>query len=130
MSNLKSISNFIIFTILFASLILFTIPEDIVFAEDEFEKHKLEKEIEQAKKERERIEEEQKKVAEQAKEDRKQLEERIKEFLKIEFEDDDLGSGNIADWVLIGTVVLIVGVIGNTGYKILKPKKRKIVSTK
>ena len=130
MSNLKSISNFIIFTILFASLILFTVPEDIVFAEDESEKHRLEKEMEQAEKERERIEEEQKKVAEQAKEDRKQLEERIKEFLKIEFEDDDLGSGNIADWVLIGTVVLIVGVIGNTGYKILKPKNRKIVSTK
>ncbi len=63
MSNLKSISNFTIFTILFASLILFTIPEDIVFAEDESEKHRLEKEMEQAKKEREGVEEEQKKVA-------------------------------------------------------------------
>jgi len=129
MSNLKSISNFTIFTILFASLILFSVPADVVFADDESEKHRLEKEREQAKKERERLEEEQKKVAEQAKEDRKQLEEKIKKSLKIEF-DDDLGSGNIADWVLVGTVVLILGVVGNTGYKILKPKKRKIASTK
>lgn len=123
----KSIFDFTIFTILFASLILFTFPADNVFAEDESEKHKLEKEREQAKKDREKLEEEQKKTAEKAKEDRKQLEERIKKSLKIEF-DDDLKSGNFADWVLIGTVILILGVVGSTGYKIIKPKKRKIPS--
>ena len=126
MGNLKSISDFTIFIILFASLILFSFPTDRVFAEDESEKHRLEKEREQAKKERERLEEEQKKTSENAKEDRKQLEERIKKSLKIEF-DDDLQSGNFADWVLVGTVILIVGVVGSTGYKIINPKKRKII---
>lgn len=127
MSNSKSIFNFTIFTILFSSLILCSFPADIVFAEDESEKHRLEKEREQAKKEKERLEEEQKKADEQAKEDRKQLEERIKKFLKIDF-DDDLKSGNFADWVLVGTVLLIAGVVGSTGFKIIRPKKRKIAA--
>jgi hypothetical protein len=125
MSNPKSISNFTIFTILFTSLILFSFPADSVFAEDESEKERLEKEREQVKKDREKLEEEQKRTAEKAKEDREQLEERIKKSLKIEF-DDDLKSGNFADWVLIGTIILILGVVGSTGYKIIKPKKRKI----
>ena len=125
MNNQKSISNFIIFTILFASLILFTFPADRVFAEDESEKHKLEKQRELEKRERERFEEKQKKASEKAKEDREKLEERIKNSLRIDF--DDLRSGNLADWVLVGTVILISGVIGSTGYKIIKPRKRKIV---
>ena len=88
----------------------------------------MEIEREQAKKEKERLEEDQKKVAEQAKEDRKQLEERIIKSLKLD--EKILQSGNIADWILVGTIVLIVGVIASTGYKILKPKKRKITPVK
>lgn len=125
MSNPKLIFNFSIFTILFAGLILFSFPVDIVFAEDELEKDRLEKEREQAKKDNERLEEEQKKAVEQAKEDGKQLEERINKFLKIDF-DDGLKSGNFADWVLFGTVLLIAGVAGSTVFKIIRPKKRKI----
>ena len=130
MGILKSISNFSIFTILIASLILTESPAEITFADDESEKKQLEKEREQAKKENERLEEEQKKVAEKAKEDRKQLEEKIKKSLKLEFDKEILQSGNIADWVLVGTIFLIVGVVGSTGYKIMKPKKRKIMPTK
>ena len=130
MDNLKSVSSVTIFTILFASLIFSTFPAEIIFAEDESEKDRLEKEREQTKKENERLEEEQKKASEQAREDRRQLEEKIKESLKLEFDDDILQSGNIADWVLIGTIALIVGVIGSTGYKIMKPKKQKITQTK
>ena len=126
MDNLKSVSNLTIFTILFASLIFSVIPVEIALGDDESEKKRLEKEREQAKKENEKLEEEQKKVTEQAKEDRKQLEEKIKKSLKLEFDNEILQSGNIADWVLVGTIILIVGVIGSTGYKIIKPKKRKI----
>ena len=130
MDNLKSISNIPIFTILFTGLILLSIPMEFGFADDDSEKYKLEKEREQAKKEKEKLEEEQKKVAEQAKEDRKQLEKKIKKSLKLEFDDDILKSGNIADWVLVGTISLIVGVIGSTGYKIIKPKKRNTTTIK
>lgn len=130
MDDLKSVSNLTIFTILFACLIFSAFPAEVTFAEDESEKDRLEKEREQTKKENERLEEEQKKASEQAREDRKQLEERIKESLKLEFDHDILQSGNIVDWVLVGTIFLIVGVIGITGYKIMKPKKRKIAPTK
>ena len=130
MGILKSILNFSIFTILIASLILTASPAEITFADDESEKKQLEKEREQAKKENERLEEEQKKVAEKAKEDRTQLEEKIKKSLKLEFDKEILQSGNIADWILVGTIVLIFGVVGSTGYKIMKPKKRKIMPTK
>ena len=126
MGSLKLISNFTIFTILFASLIVFSVHIDSGFAEDESEIQKLEQEREQAKKEKEKLEEEQKKVTEQEKEDRKQLEKRIKESLKIDF--DGFQSGRFADWILVGTVILISGVVGSTGYKIMRPKKRKIVS--
>ena len=130
MGILKSILNFSIFTILIASLILTASPAEITFADDESEKKQLEKEREQAKKENERLEEEQKKVAEKAKEDRTQLEEKIKKSLKLEFDKEILQSGNIADWILVGTIVLIFGVVGTTGYKIMKRKKREIMPTK
>lgn len=123
MDNLKTDCNLAIFTILFTSLIFSSIPTDFAFADDDSEEHEMEKEREQEKKEQERSKEEQKKVSEQDREDRKKIEERIKESLK--FDDDIIKSGNIGDWVLVGTVVLILGVIGNTGYKIIKPKKRK-----
>jgi len=130
MDNLKTVSNLTIFSILFSSLIFSSIPTDFAFADDDSKEHELEKEREQAKKEKERLKEEQKKVSEQDREDRKKLEERIKESLKFEFDNDIIKSGNIGDWVLVGTVILILGVIGNTGYKIIKPKKRKIAPAK
>lgn len=130
MDNLKTVSNLTMFTILFTSLIFSSIPTDFAFADDDSEEHELEKEREQEEKEAEQLKEEQKKASEQNREDRKKLEERIKESLKLEFDDDIIKSGNIGDWVLVGTVILILGVIGNTGYKIIKPKKRKTAPTK
>jgi len=130
MGDLKSISNFSIFTILIAGSIFTIIPAEIAFADDELEKKKLEKESEQAKKENERLKEQEKKTTEQEKEDRKQLEERIKELMKLDFDKKFLQSANIGDWVLFGTIILIVGVVGTTSYKIIKPKKRKIVPIK
>jgi len=109
-------------------LIISPMSVDYVFAEDDLEKKRLEEQRELEKKERERFEEERKKTEKQSKEERKKFEEDIRESLKIEF--DDLGSGSFADWVLVGTVILIIGVIGSTGFKILRPKKRKIVPTK
>ena len=120
MNNLRSVSNLSIFAILFISLIFSSISADFAFADDDSEEHEMEKEREQTKKEQERLKE---KVSEQNKEDSKKLEERIKDSLK--FDNDIIKSGNIGDLVLVGTVILIMGVIGNTGYKIIKPKKRK-----
>ena len=128
MDNLRSVSNLSIFAILFTSLIYSSIPADFAFADDDSEEHEMEKEREQTKKEQERLKEKQKKVSEQNKEDSKKLEERIKDSLK--FDNDIIKSGNVGDWVLVGTVILIMGVIGNTGYKIIKPKKRKTTPAK
>jgi len=130
MGHLKPVSNIVVFTILFTSLIFHVIPTEIAFADDKSEKDKLEKEREQAKKEKERLEEEQKKADERAREDSKHFEERLKESLKLDFGDGVLPSGNIGDWVLAGTIILIVGVVGSTGYKIMKPKKQKIRQSK
>jgi lipid II:glycine glycyltransferase (peptidoglycan interpeptide bridge formation enzyme) len=118
-----------IFLILIPGLFFFPITNS-AFAEDESEKKRLEEQREQEKKARERLEEQLKKAEEKDKEQQKKFNESLRESLKIEFEDDDLGSGNLADWVLMGTLVLIVGVFASTGYKILKPKKKTIVSKK
>lgn len=109
-------------------LIISPMSFDYVFAEDDLEKKRLEKQREFEKKERERIEEERKKIEEQTKEEKKKFEEELRESLKIEF--DDLGSGSFADWVLVGTIILTIGVVGSTGFRILRPIKRKIVTTK
>jgi len=122
-------SNTFLFLIMMCGL-FFTPLANSVFADDESEKKRLEEQREQEKKARERIEEEQKKAEEKAKEQQKKFNENLRESLKIDFDDDDLGSGNLADWVLAGTLIVIVGVMGGTGYKILKPKKKTMVSKK